>query len=127
MVCEIVKWHLGISKIPIHSKVEAQTVSCVVEPFINKEKNYDQVNVFDQVTSAIMAKEQYKDLVLGLVYQNVLAGDKLKLVDVAKVKFNVAHKYLLHSDQLSLKKGVLRHLYIHCDGKYHQVILPDML
>ena len=40
-VYEKVNWHLGTIKISNDLKVEVQTISCVVEPLINEERNLE--------------------------------------------------------------------------------------
>ena len=63
-----------------------------------------------------MAKEQGRGPVLGLVYQYMIADNKLRLADVAKVKYKVVQKYLLQLNQLTLK-DILYCLYIHNNDK----------
>ena len=98
--------------------MEAQTISCMVEPLILKEKIseimvlYNTMEVFEQETSVILATEQHKDPVLSLVFQSMLAGDKLRPLGFLS-EAKVAWKYPLQSDQLTLKKNVLHHLYIY--------------
>ena len=76
--------------------MEAQTISCVVEPLVKEEENLEmlaQSNIFqysDHVTPTTMAKEQHKDPALGLFHQYVLAGNKLRPANVAKVKSKAA-------------------------------------
>ena len=71
-----------------------------------------------------MKEEQQRDLILKLVYKQVTDGEKLKTSAIAKVKSKAVRKYLLQFNWLTLKKGVLHHLYINNDAKYHQLILP---
>ena len=40
------------------------------------------------------------------------------------IKSKVVRKYLLQFDRLTIKKGVLHHLYINNDVEYHQMVLP---
>ena len=70
-----------------------------------------------------MKEEQQKDPIFELVYKQVTAGKKLKTSTIAKVKSKAVRKYVLQFDQLTLKKGVLHHLYINNDVQYHQMIL----
>ena len=113
MVFDLVNQHLGTIKVLNGLKLEAQTASCAVEPLVKKEENLEIVaqsnttEVFNQVTPAMMTKEQWIDPVLCLVYQYMLFGNKLRPADVAKVKFKAAQKYLLQFDWLTLKKDVL--------------------
>ena len=82
------------------------------------------LSIFGKVTPEEMKEEQQKDPMLKLVYKQVTAGKKLKTSAIAKMKSKAVRKYLLQFDQLTLKKGVLHHLYINNDVEYHQLILP---
>ena len=82
------------------------------------------VSFFGKVTLEEMKEQQQKDPVLKLVYKQVTAGKKLKTSAIAKVKSKAVRKYLLQVNWLTLKKGVLHHLYINNDVVYHQMILP---
>ena len=82
------------------------------------------VSVFGKVSPEEMKEEQQKDPILGLVYKQVTAGKKPKTSAIAKIKSKAVRKYLLQFKQLTLKKGVLHHLYINNDVEYHQLILP---
>ena len=70
-----------------------------------------------------MKEEQQKDLILGLGYKYVTAGKKPKTSAITKMKSKAVRKYLLQFERLTLKKGVLHHLYINNDVEYHQMIL----
>ena len=70
-----------------------------------------------------MKEEQQKHPILKLVYKQVTASEKFKTSAIPKVKSKAVRKYLLQCDQLTLKKGVLHHLYINNDVEYHQMIL----
>ena len=72
-----------------------------------------------------MKQEQQKDPILELVYKQVTAGKKPKTSAITKVKSKAVRKYLLQFDWLTLKKGVLHHLYINNDVEYHQLILSS--
>ena len=93
-MCEIINWHLCLTKILNSLNLEVQTISCLVEPLVKEEKylkimaQSNTIKVSDQVIPAILTKEQYNDTFLGLVYQYVLAGDKLRPVHVATVNPN---------------------------------------
>ena len=86
-VCEIVIWHLGTTRILNDLEMEAQAISCTAEPLVKEEEHLEtmaqsnSIKVFGQATPAIMAKEQHKDPILGLVYQYVLAGNELRPAD----------------------------------------------
>ena len=82
------------------------------------------VSVFGKITPEEMKEEQQKDLILKLLYKQVTAGEKLKTSAITKVKSKAVRKYLLQFNQLTLKRGVLHHLYINSDVEYHQLILP---
>ena len=62
------------------------------EPLIKEEKNLEimaqsnAIKVLDQVARTIIVKEQPKDPDLCLVYQSVLASDKLRPADATKVR-----------------------------------------
>ena len=105
----------------------AQSISCTVERQVQEEEelespaHFNSINVFDQVAISIMAKEQCKDLVLGLALQYMLAGNKLKPSDVARVNSKAEHKYLLQFYQITLKKSIH-----YKDDWYHQLILPEI-
>ena len=71
-----------------------------------------------------MKEEQQKDLILGLVYKYVTAGNKPKTSAIAKFKSKAVRKYLLQFEWLTLKKGVLHRLYINNNVEYHQMVLP---
>ena len=70
------------------------------------------VSVFDQVTPVVVAKEQSKDLVLGLVHHYVMRGQKPQVSFIAKIGSKVVCKYLLPLESLAMKQGVLNHLYV---------------
>ena len=84
----------------------------------------DAVSIFGHITPQQMKEEQQKDLILQLVYKQVTAGEKPKIAATAEEKFKAVRKYLLQFNHLTLKKGVLHHLYINRDVEYHQLILP---
>ena len=124
---------LNGSKIPEDLKQEAQEISCAVQSIVEEENKQeidkivsmvDAVSVYGKVTPGEMKEEQQKDLILKLVYKQVTGGNKPKTSAIAKVKSKAVRKYLLHFDQLTLKKGVLHRLYINNDVEYHQLILP---
>ena len=71
-----------------------------------------------------MKEEQQEDPILKLTYKQITAGEKLKTSAITKVKSKVVRKYFLQFDWLTLRKGVLHHLYINNDVEYHQMILP---
>ena len=64
--------------------MEVQSISSAVEPLIQEEQDmkitalFNSIEVFDQVTPTIMQNEQHKVPVLGLDYQYVLDGNKLR-------------------------------------------------
>ena len=136
MVCEALDQCLNGFKIPEVLKQEAQDISCAVQSIVEEEdKQYEEelkeivskvnaVSVFGKVSPDEMKEEQQKDLILGLVYKYVTAGEKPKTLAIAKTKSKAVRKYLLQFEGLTLKKGVLHHLYINNDVEYHQMILP---
>ena len=136
MVCEALDQCLNGSKIPEVLKQEAQDISCAVQSIVEeKDKQYEEelkeivselnaVSIFGKVSLKEMKEEQQKDPILGLVYKQVTASKKLKTSAITKIKSTAMRKYLLQFEQLTLKKGVLHHLYINNDVEYHQLILP---
>ena len=136
VVCEALDQCLNGSKIPEVLKQEAQDISCVVQSIVEEEdiqneeelkeivSKVNAVSVFGKVSPEEMKEEQQKDLILGLVYKYVTAGEKPKTSAIAKMKSKAVRKYLLQFERLTLKKGVLHQLYINNDVEYHQLILP---
>ena len=133
MVCETLDQCLNGSKIPEDLKQEVQETSCAVQSIVEEEDNQeidkivsivDAVSILGKVTPEEMKEEQQKDLILKLVYKQVMAGKKPKTSVIAKVKSKAVRKYILQFDWLTLKKGVLHRLYINNDVEYHQLILP---
>ena len=130
LVCEALDQCLNGSKIPRVPKQEAQGISCVVQSLVEEEdkeeiiSSVNAVSIFGKITPEEMKEEQQKDLILKLVYKQVTAGEKLKSSAIAKVKSKAVRKYLLQFDWLTLKKGVLHHIYINNDVEYHEMILP---
>ena len=97
MVCEALDQCLNGPKIPEVLKQEAQDISCAVQTIVEEEdKLYEEelkevvskvnaVSVFGNVCPEDMKEEQQKDLILGLVYKNVTAGEKPKTSAIAKL------------------------------------------
>ena len=67
----------------------------------------NSVSVLNQVTPEDMAEAQKKDPILGSVCPYVSAGEKLKLLAIARIKSKTVWKYLLQFDRLTFKQGVL--------------------
>ena len=136
LVCEALDQCLNGSKIPEVLKQEAQDISCAVQSIVEEEdKEYEEelkeivskvnaVSIFGKVSPEEMKEEQQKDPILRLVYKQVTASEKPKTSAIAKIKSKAVRKYLLQFEQLTLKKGVLHHLYINNNVEYHQLILP---
>ena len=136
LVCEALHQCLNGSKIPEVLKQEAQDISCAVQSIVEEEDKQNEeelkqivsevnaVSVLGKISLEEMKEEQQKDLILGLVYKYVTAGKKPKTSAIAKIKSKAVRKYLLQFKQLTLKKGVLHHLYINNNVEYHQMILP---
>ena len=82
------------------------------------------VSIFGKVSPDEMKEEQQKDLILGLVYKYVTACEKPKTLAITKINSKAVRKYLLQFEQLTLKRGVLHHLYINNDVEYHHMVLP---
>ena len=132
-ICNIIKLVLGDTKIPLNIKKKVQAACNLSEGEKNMPKCHaipnltvqtSAVSVFNQVPSAIMAKAQLKDSVLGLVIPFVRKGVKPKVLAIAKIRCKAARKYLLQFDRLVLKKGVLHQIYISNDVETHQLVLP---
>ena len=136
LVCEALDQCLNGFKIPEVLKQEAQDISCAVQSIVEEEdKQYEEelkeivskvnaVSIFGKVSPEEMKEKQQKDLILGLVYKQVTAGEKLKTSAITKIKSKAVRKYLLQFKPLTLKKGVLHCLYINNNVEYHQMILP---
>ena len=136
LVCEALDQWLNGSKIPEVLKQEAQDISCVVQSIVEEEdKQYEEelkeicsevnaVSIFGKVSPDEMKEEQQKDLILGLVYKYVTACEKPKTLAITKINSKAVRKYLLQFEQLTLKRGVLHHLYINNDVEYHHMVLP---
>ena len=136
LVCEALDQCLNGLKIPEVLKQEAQDISCAVQTIVEEEdKQYEEelkeivsevnaVSVFGKVSPEEMKEEQQKDLIFRLVYKQVTAGEKLKTSAIIRIKSKAVRKYLLQFKQLTLKKGVLHHLYINNNVEYHHMILP---
>ena len=136
LVCEALDQCLNGSKIPKVLKQQTQDISCVVQSIVEEEdKQYEEelkeivsevnaLSIFGKVSQDEMKEEQHKDPILGLVYKYVTADKKPKTLAIAKIKSKAVRKYLLQFERLTLKKGVLHHLYINNDVEYHQMILP---
>ena len=127
-VCEAVDQCINSSEIPEDLEQKAQD-SCAVQSIVEEDKEevvstVNVVSIFLKVTPEEMKEEQQKDPILKLVYKQVTAGEKHKTSTIAKVKSKTVRKYLLQFNWLTLKKGVLHHLYINNDVEYHQTILP---
>ena len=136
LVCEALDQCLNGLKIPEVLKQQAQDISCAVQSIVEEEdKQYEEelkeivskvnaVSIFGKVSPDEMKEEQQKDPILRLVYKYVTAGKKPKTLAITKIKSKAVRKYLLQFEWLTLKKGVLHHLYINNDVEYHQMILP---
>ena len=136
LVCEALDQCLNGSKIPEVLKQEAQDISCAVQSIVEEEDKQNEeelkeivskvnaVSIFGKVSPEEMKEEQQKDPILRLVYKQVTASEKPKTSAIAKIKSKAVRKYLLQFEWLTLKKGVLHHLYINNDVEYHQLILP---
>ena len=91
-ICEVVDKYLNSTKVPDDLKKEALSIGCDIQQNM-KEEDADEIqgmlnsmSVLNQVTPEDMAEEQKRDPILGLVYQYVTAGEKLKTSAIAKIK-----------------------------------------
>ena len=64
---------------------------------------FNALSVFDQLPPEDMAKEQWKDPVLEIVFQYFTAREKLKTAAGTKVKSKAVQKYFLHVTGRHLK------------------------
>ena len=131
-VCAALDQCLNSSEIPEVLKQEAQEISSVVQSIVEEEdkqeidkivSEVDAVSVCGKVALEEKKEEQQKDVILKLVYKQVIAGKKLKTSAITKVKSKAVRKYLLQFNWLTLKKGYYIN-YINNDVEYHQLILP---
>ena len=100
-VWDIIDPHLGGTWLSMDIKLEAQSISSVLEEH-QEESPIDvcthETLVFDMVPPAIMAEEQRKDPILGVVYQYVAEGIKPNPSTIAKIPSISVRKYLLQFD-----------------------------
>ena len=128
-MCEVVNEYLNTTKVPDDLKKEALSISCAVQSIVEEEdveeiqSMLNSLSVLNQVTPENRTEEQKRDSILGLICPYVTAGEKLKSVDMAKIKSKAVWKYLLQFDRLTFKQGVLHWLYINNDVAYHQMII----
>ena len=117
--CEAIDLCLNSTKFPEDFKQEAQNISSAIGPImgeVDKDEivsNLNDLSIFEQVTHEKMTEEQQKDP----------AGEKPKTSAIAKIKSKTVQTYLLQSNRLTMKKGVLHWLYINNDKTYHQMVL----
>ena len=94
-------------------KKEELSISCTVQSIVEGEDAEEiqgmlnSVSVLNQVIPEDMLEEQKRDSILGLVCPYVIAGEKIKLSAIAKIKSKAVFKYLLQLDRLTFKQGVL--------------------
>ena len=117
LVCEALDQCLNGSKIPEVLKQEAQDISCVVQSIVEEEdKQYEEelkeivskvnaVSVFGKVSPEEMKEEQQKDSILGLVYKQVTASEKLKTSGHCQDKIQSCEKISLTVQVADSKKG----------------------
>ena len=111
MVCQILDYHLGSSKLPCHLKHEVQTNIMDVER-ANKSLGLKsdnvvniqlrQVKIFNSITLKEMAELQKKDSQLSTVYECVAANSKPKLSEIHRIRSKPVRRLLLQFDRLSL-------------------------
>ena len=83
------------------------------------------VDVFHQVPSTTMAKHQAKDNQLAPVLEWVHKGKQPTKAAIYQVRSKNTRQLMYQFHWLTLKDGVLHHLYIHNDVEYHQLVLPQ--
>ena len=97
-VWDIIDSHLGGTKLPMDIRLEAQSISSVLEE-LQEESPIDvytnKTSVFYMVPPVSMAEEQKKDPILDVVFQCVAKGIKPKPSAIAKSPSKSVWKYLL--------------------------------
>ena len=107
MVCQILNYHLGSSKLPCHLKHEVQTNITDVER-ANKSLGLEsdnmvnvqlrQVKIFNSIMPKEMAELQKKDSQLSTVYEHVATNSKPKLSEIHRIWSKPVHRLLLQFD-----------------------------
>ena len=83
------------------------------------------VDVFHQVPSTTMAEHMAKDNQLAPVLEWVREGKQPTKAAIYQVHSKNTRQLMYQFHRLTLKDGVLHHLYIHNDVEYHQLVLPQ--
>ena len=82
------------------------------------------VGLFDSIPSKEMAEYQRQDNQIAPIIKYVEEEQKPPKKFTYQIRSKLAHKLTLHWDRLILKQGILHHLYIFKEIKYHQLVLP---
>ena len=107
MVCQILNYHLDLSKLPCHLKHEVQTNITDVEranrlldfkPINIVDVQLQQVKIFNSITPTEMAEFQKKDNQLSIVYECVASNSKPKLSEIHRIRSKPVHRLLLQFD-----------------------------
>ena len=95
MVCQILDYHLGSSKLPYAIKQEVQTNIMDVDE-ANSSEGFNPINImdvqlnevktFDSISPSQMAEFQKEDTQLSLVYECVANNSKPKLSEIHHIR-----------------------------------------
>ena len=134
VVCQILNYHLGSSKLPYAVKQEVQTNIMNIDK-ANSSEGFSPINVvdvqlnevktFDSISPSQIAEFQKEDTQLSLVYEHVNNNSKPKLSEVHCIQSKPIQHLLLQFDQLSLIQGVLHCCSFTDDNETYQLILPQ--
>ena len=136
MVCQILDYHLDLTKMPYNVKLEVQNNVAEVNvanqslglPNSNiMDVQLCEVKLFDMIMPKQMAKYQKRDTQLAHIYECVATNSKPKLTAIYHVKSRPVCRLLLQYDRLSLIRGVLHHCTFQGNDEIQQIILPQCL
>ena len=134
VVCQILNYHLGSSKLPYAIKQEVQNNIMDVDEANSSEGfnpiniidvQLDEVKTFDSISLSQMAEFQKGDTQLSLVYEHVANNSKPKLSEIHHIQSKPIQCLILQFDWLSLIQGVLHHHSFMDDDETYQLILPQ--
>ena len=83
------------------------------------------VNLFNSITPKEVAEFQHQDNQITPIITYVEQDQKPSKNFTYQIRSKLARKLTLQWDRLILKQGVLHHLYIFNEIKYHQLVLPQ--
>ena len=134
VVCQILDYHLGSSKLPYAIKQEVQTNIMNVNEAKSSEGfnpiniidiQLNEVKTFDSISPSQMAEFQKEDTQLSLVYEHINNNSKPKLSEIHHIRSKPIQHLLLQFDWLSLIWGVLHCCLFMDDNETYQLILPQ--